>query len=338
MSFNIVHSLDQDEWHRFVDGNSQGNIFHTPEMFEVFRRARNHRPELWAAVNDHGQVEALLLPVQISLGRMLRYLTTRSVVYGSVLCAPSQPGCDALDMLLRVYRSQVEKHIIFTELRNQADLEIATQSILRQHGFTYQEYLDYLIALNIPVEEVWSHISKSARKHIRHALNQHNLEIEPVENRHLLPVWYATLQKTYKSARVPLADISLFEAAFDVLYPKGMVQFLLGRVQDTVVAASVALLYQDSIYGWYRGFDHHFSSFLPNDLMVWWLLEWGATHGYRVFDFGGAGRPNEAYGPRDFKAKFGGDLVNYGRNICIHSPIRLKLSQFGYQLYRRFLK
>lgn len=71
--------------------------------------------------------------------------------------------------------------------------------------------------------------------------------------------------------------------------------------------------------------------------MVWQVLEWGATKGYRTFDFGGAGKPGEDYGPRRFKAKFGGTLVNYGRNVCVHAPMRLKLSEKVYNIARRFL-
>jgi hypothetical protein len=56
-----------------------------------------------------------------------------------------------------------------------------------------------------------------------------------------------------------------------------------------------------------------------------------------VFDFGGGGRADEEYGVRDFKAKFGGELVNYGRNVCVHGPVRLALSRAGYRLTRRFL-
>jgi CelD/BcsL family acetyltransferase involved in cellulose biosynthesis len=66
-----------------------------------------------------------------------------------------------------------------------------------------------------------------------------------------------------------LADHSLFEATFDILHPKGMAQFLLGRIEDTYVAAAVALVYKDTIHGWHRGFDRAYASFLPNDLMVW---------------------------------------------------------------------
>ncbi|MDH4208252.1 MAG: hypothetical protein OEV76_05210, partial [Anaerolineae bacterium] len=55
----------------------------------------------------------------------------------------------------------------------------------------------------------------------------------------------------------------------------------------------------------------------------------------RVYDFGGAGKADEEYGVRDFKAKFGGDLVCYGRNTCVHAPFRLAMSKLGYEGYRR---
>jgi dTDP-D-glucose 4,6-dehydratase len=76
---------------------------------------------------------------------------------------------------------------------------------------------------------------------------------------------------------------------------------------------------------------------IANELLKWHILHWGAENGYRVYDFGGAGKPDEPYGVRDFKAKFGGELVNFGRNICIHAPTRLKLSQAGYRLFRQYL-
>jgi len=80
-----------------------------------------------------------------------------------------------------------------------------------------------------------------------------------------------------------------------------------------------------------------FSAYRTNDLLVWHALEFGSQNRFRIFDFGGGGKPDEEYGVRDFKAKFGGTLVNYGRHMKIHSPLRLKLSREGYQLMRRFL-
>jgi serine/alanine adding enzyme len=93
----IVHSLDESVWRHFVDNHPQSNIFHTPEMFQVFARARGHRPTLWAAVTGQGEPLALLLPVQVSvIGGPVRFLTTRAILYGSLLCVPGAEGKAAL--------------------------------------------------------------------------------------------------------------------------------------------------------------------------------------------------------------------------------------------------
>ena len=76
---------------------------------------------------------------------------------------------------------------------------------------------------------------------------------------------------------------------------------------------------------------------MPNELVIWHILEWGANNGYRLYDFGGAGRPGEAYGVRDFKAKFGGQLVQFGRSVREHAPRLLKLSKSGYSIYRKLM-
>lgn len=56
-----------------------------------------------------------------------------------------------------------------------------------------------------------------------------------------------------------------------------------------------------------------------------------------VYDFGGAGKPDEEYGMRGFRAKLGSDLVCYGRNTYIHTPALLQLSRWAYAAYRGFL-
>ena len=116
-----------------------------------------------------------------------------------------------------------------------------------------------------------------------------------------------------------------------------MVHFILAYIEGKPVAVSVELLYKDVIYGWYNGMDRAYSSYSPNELIMWHILRWGAENNYRLYDFGGAGKPDEDYGVRDFKAKFGGDLVNYGRNKYIASPSLYKFTEFGYKMLRGFL-
>jgi lipid II:glycine glycyltransferase (peptidoglycan interpeptide bridge formation enzyme) len=113
-----------------------------------------------------------------------------------------------------------------------------------------------------------------------------------------------------------------------------MVRFVLAYAERAPVATSIELIYKDILYGWYGGVDRSYSKFVPNELLMWNILEWGANKGLRVYDFGGAGRPDEEYGVRDFKAKFGGNLVSYGRNVYVHRPGVLRLVKLGYQLFR----
>ena len=332
----IVRELDEQLWREYVDGHPLGNIFHVPEMFQVFARTRGYRPSLWAAVESSGRPLALMLPVQVTLtGKALRWFTTRAILYGSVLCALGADGRKALESLLRIYNRENDG-VLFTELRNLSDLS-DFQTVLQDNGFVYKDHLNYLIDLNRPVDQVLQGIGRRTRKKIRKGLRDEFVQITDVANRAELDQWYDTLQMTYGNAQVPLADSSLFEAAFDVLYPKGMAKLLLAKVDGITAACSIELAYKDTLYGWYGGSDRSYSKYLPNEMLVWHVLEWGASNGYRLYDFGGAGNPDEEYGVRDFKAKFGGELVCYGRNTCVHAPRRLWLSQCGYSIFRRWL-
>jgi len=333
VSIAVVRTLPEEEWRRFVKEHPAGNVFHTPEMFEVFRCTKGHCPELWAAAED-GRVLALLLPVRITLmGGVLRCFSTRAVVYGSVLCAPGAEGKQALALLLRTYTREVGGFPLFTELRNLSSLE-TLQPTLNECDFVYEDHLNYLIDLDRPPEEILQSIGRRTSKHIRRGFRRGEVIIEEVKDREQVAACYDLLRKTYQAARIPLADRSLFEAAFALLYPKGMVRFTLASVGQAPVAVSVELLYKDVVYGWAGGMDRDYSSYMPNELLMWHILEWGAENGYRVYDFGGAGKPDEEYGPREFKAKFGGDLVCYGRNTYVHSQARLMLSKLGYVIYR----
>ena len=332
---NIVHSLPQEEWRRFVETNPNGNIFHTPEMFEVYAKTKGCQPTLWAAVDKAGNILALLLPVQITLREgLLRYLTTRAIVYGSILTDPSSAGRDALSMMLQSYIGEKNHVAMFTELRNLSDLK-DVQSVMNRHGFVYEDHLNYIINLNHSPAEVFENIGRRTRKNIRHGLNRGDVVIEEVKKFDQVGVCYKLLAKTYKMAGVPLADPSLFSAAFEFLRPRGMIRFTLASMQGVPIATSIDLLYRDVIYGWYGGLDRAYKNSAANELLMWNILEWGVNKGYRIYDFGGAGKPDEKYGVRDFKAKFGGDLVCYGRNIWIAHPLLYHTSKTVYNVVRR---
>ncbi len=333
----LVHNLDEEAWRAFVTGHPAGNIFHSPEMTRVFAQAQGYDPAIWAVLGAEDEILALFLPVQITIldNLFLRRLTTRAVAYGSVLSAPTAAGQQALDLLLRAYNREMKSRLLFTELRNLEDLS-DVQPVLAANGLAYEDHLNFLIDLTRPTDEIWGAVRSNAQRNIRKA-QKAGVDIVEVEDLPALAEAYAVLQQVYRRIQVPLPDESLFRAAFEHLRPRGMFRVLLACVEGRGIGALTLLLYKGVMTYWYTGTLREFWSFRAGDLLVWTALELGQAHGMHTFDFGGGGKPDEEYGVRDFKAKFGGNLVNYGRNICVHAPLRLNVSQMGFQLLRRFL-
>lgn len=333
---NIVHELPKDVWNAFVMEHPQGNIFHSPEMFAVWKLTKGYVPELWAAVENE-KIAALFIPVHISLaGGMVKRLTTRTVVFGGMLCADGPFGEEGLRAILGEYRRYAQGISLFTEVRNLFDTGNMA-SVLTESGLIFEEHLNYLINLHAEPETVFARIGPRTRKHIRRGMRDDGIQIEEICERNKISFCYDLLKKTFVRAKVPLADVSLFYAVFDTLTPLNMARFSLAWVEGEPAAVSIELLYKDRVFSWYGGVDRRFIANVPNELLMWNVLQWGCEHGYGIYDFGGAGKPDEKYGVRDFKAKFGGELVNYGRNVWVAHPGWLAVSKFGYALLRKIL-
>jgi lipid II:glycine glycyltransferase (peptidoglycan interpeptide bridge formation enzyme) len=194
--------------------------------------------------------------------------------------------------------------------------------------------MNYLIDLDQAEDTLWRNISKSGRQSVRTSINKGTI-IEQVTDRRQLMVAYPLLQNVYSRVQVPIAHMSLFEAAYDILAPKELFKIFLARLGDRYIGTCFILMYKRRIIDWYAGSDRSFPSSGSGELIIWRILQWGREHGFHLFDFGGGGKPTQEYGPRAYKAKFGGEAVYYGRNICIHSPFSLQVSKQVYTWMRR---
>ncbi|MGC3976999.1 MAG: peptidoglycan bridge formation glycyltransferase FemA/FemB family protein [Paludibacteraceae bacterium] len=95
------------------------------------------------------------------------------------------------------------------------------------------------------------------------------------------------------------------------------------KYQDKVIGGSLCVSYMNEIlYEWFVcGLDGRYKNRYPSTLATWAAIEYAASNGFNYFDMMGAGKPDEGYGVRNFKAKFGGELVEHGRFIRVNKPI-----------------
>ena len=332
-SWSVVRELPLARWQDFLEREEHANIYHTPEMVQVFARVPGHTAHVWAAVDATGTPAALFTPVLITLrGGLLRGWTTRAVAYGGFLAEEGQRGMDALAALLHAYREQVRVPL-FTELRHMHDPS-PWQDVLRASGYRWEPHLNFLLPLHEGEDALWRRLNRTARKNVRKA-EREGVTVRAVERREDVAVCYDFLSQVYTRARIPLAPRELFFAAFDILVPRKMAYFWLAYHEGHPIATRITLAYKGTLVDWYGGAASAARNLRPDDYLVWHVLRWGAAQGYHTFDFGGAGHPDTHHGIRRFKAKFGGDQVNYGRSTYVHHPWRLRLSQWAYEKWRR---
>ena len=248
----VLRTLDLETWRGSIDENPESNIFHTPEMYQVFAHSEKYKPTLWAAVDNSHRPLALFLPVEVSIMKgVLRLFTTRNLAYGSVLCVPGIEGKEALRMLLNVYKLEVPDNPLFTEIRNLSDLS-NIQPILQDQGYCYEPHLNFLVNLQRPIDDIKHSMDRNVMTNVRKA-NRMGVIIEEITSPDKLPAAYAVLKSVYKRLRVPLAPLSLFRSAFITLYPHRMIKYLVARVGDEYIGTAIRLMYKDVIFAWYAG-------------------------------------------------------------------------------------
>lgn len=319
-----------DRWDAFLAEHPKGSIFHTPEMHEVHRRTRREAPLTLAALDPDGAVAALVSAVRVhTLSPVLGPLGSRSVLYAEPLCRPG--AGEALAGLLREHDRRLGRRVVFTEVRalgppgdERAPLEDA--------GYAFEPYLNFLVDLRRSEDEIWGGFTQSLRRAVRRSVKA-GVTIAEATNAEGVELLYGLCQDVYRRSRIPLAHRSLFEAALDILAPRRMARIFVARLDGRAVGAHMVLLHKDQAVAWYWANVRTRGLFVQEQL-IWHSLRDAAAAGYAVFDMGGAGWPDRPYGVRDFKRKFGGEEVCYGRYRRVYSPRRLALAEGAYDLVR----
>ena len=327
----ITDNFDDTEWDQFVLDHPHGNIFQTSHISKVYEKTNKYESiRLVAKDEDSGNILALVQgSVICEMKGLLSSFSSRSVIQGAPLCVDSVLGRKAVQELIVHYNSLIKNKIVYTQIRNMWDTG-DYRDMLVDLGYEYEEHLDFLIDLNRDEKEIWSDIQKSRRKGINRA-ERDGIVVRSIENKNELDLCYDLVLETYNRFKIPIADISLFKAVYDDLYDTGFTDFFIAYKNEEAVGARITLNYKDMVYDWYAGSRQGVD--YVDEALVWHILKTNAGK-YKVFDFGGAGHPDKPYGVREFKRRFGGEMVNYGRYEKVHSALRKKIALLGLNIYK----
>ena len=326
-------SIDKQAWVDFVYNHPNGNVFQTPEMYLVYQNTPKFRPLVLIAKDKNDSIVGCLISViQREFKGLIGEFTTRSIIFGGPLTENN--STIIADSLLRKYNEIVKSKAIYSQFRNIFDTtEFA--KVFTNNGYHFEEHLDIFLDLTLSINELEQNLHKERKRNISKA-EKEGLVFKQINELDELNNVISLLKKTYNRIKVPMSYEELFIQSKKLLGDK--VKFFGAYYDGIMIAGQVRLCYKDTVYAWYSGSDTNYLNKRPNDFLLWNVILWSKENNYKVFDFGGAGNPNSPYGVRDYKLKFGGKLVEFGRYEIIHKSFLMIIGQSAYKLYKRIKK
>jgi lipid II:glycine glycyltransferase (peptidoglycan interpeptide bridge formation enzyme) len=336
MQTNLIsdhRKIDFTQWDEFVKEHPDGTIFQSSDMYTLFKNTRNFDPVPIMAMED-GKILGLLLAVIIKeYPGPVGFFSSRTVVYGGPLINHQAIQSDqTLNLLLQELINKVKGRSIFIQFRNFTDMS-GRKDVFQQHRFKFMERLNYLVDTTSE-KEVKQNISDSKLRQINKGLKTGATIVEPNDVGQVKD-FYRILQYLYKyKVKKPLPCWEFFENFYNQSKVGKLGIIRLITYEGRVIGGILSPVFNNKvIYEWYVcGLDEEFKNVYPSVLATWAPIDYALKNNLQVFDFMGVGIPDRDYGVREFKAKFGGKLVNYGRFGRINNKFLYAITEIGYNI------
>lgn len=326
----ITDSYDKaDEllWSALNERASNGSFFQTPAYFRFLKESPGHDPFVFIGEKE-GRYSILMTgSVQYSSSPLVKRFSRRAIVNGGLVTDPETAPED-IAIFLRHLTSNLSKRAIYLEIRNLNDYS-AFNPLFDAAGFSRVAHLNYQVAANSS-GDAFRRLGQSRRRQVRKSLDG-GAEVVVSNSAEEIEAFYSILSDTYRrKVHRPLPPKDFFMKFRE----SGLGVYILVRYRGEITGGIMCPVYgRKTLYEWYvAGEDGKYPGIYPSVLATWSAIEYAATNNIGIFDFMGAGRPDESYGVREFKARFGGTEVEYGRYLRIFNRMIYKA---GTVIFRR---
>lgn len=329
--------IDRDQWSRLVETSATGTWFQSPEAYDFYASM----PELFRPFvvaiedcrlkNEDCKLRGVCVGyVTVEKNALKQMLTRRAIIVGGPCFADDATDEEVRELMVAV-RNELNGKAIYVECRNFNDYS-RWKGAFEKAGFEYVPHLNFHVDTS-SVEIVEANLGKSRKRDIRTTIREGVTVIEHPTDEQICE-YYKVLDNLYRTkVKTPLFPLSFFLA----LNKHKDGRLLLIEYQGRIIGGTVCVEQANKcVYEWFVcGEDGVYPHVFPSSYATYAGIKYAAEHGCARFDMMGAGKPDEAYGVRDFKAKFGGTEVEHGRFLCITKPMLYKIGALGVKLLKR---
>ena len=330
--------IDRQQWSELVQMSEKGTWFQTPEAYDFFaslpevmepfaigiervRELGNERVRELAGVCV-GYVTKERNPI-------MQFFTRRAIVNGGPVLAADCTE-EEVTLLLATLHSKLSAKSIYIETRNFNDYS-PWKEAFEKAGYAYHQHLNFHIDCSSH-EQIDTQMSNVRKRQVRKA-KQSGAVIAEASTEQEVREWYDILAPLYRQkVKTPLFPLSFFLEFFR----GGVGKYLLVKHEGMVIGGVMCPIMPDRcIYEWFIcGLDTPYHDQYPSVMATYAAMDYAVSHQLKRFDVMGAGKPGVPYGVRDFKAEFGGALVEHGRFLCVCKPMLYRIGTWGVKLLK----
>ena len=319
MKQKILHKknneIERNRWQELVIHSSTASFFQTPECYNFYASLPFLKPFVFG-ISENGKLQGIAVGyITAGGGWLKRYFSWRAIISGGLLL-DNNISADVLNEFLEHIKSELTSKAIYVEIRNNNDY-LKHKQLFNDAGFEAQPHLNYQIALT-DEKTVFSRLSESKRRQIKAARKQ-GVRWEETTRKEDISAYYSILERLYKSKiKRPLFPVMFVEKLLQQPFGK----LLVVKKENKVIGGMVCVVFSDDVlYELYVCGDENVDKKnYPSVMATWAGIEYALQNKIKQFDFMGAGKPNQSYGVREFKSRFGGGLVEYGRFLYVCKP------------------
>lgn len=268
--------------------------------------------------------------IQQDGGLLKRFLSRRAIINGGPFLSEDISREEVL-RLLEACKQGIGRKAIYVETRNFKDYS-AYRDLFEKAGFQYEPHFDFIIDTASP-EVVDANMGKSRKRDVKASL-KNGASVVDAPTKEDVAAFYVVLKDLYeKKVKTPLFPLDFFLKLWEQPFSK----FILVKFGEKIVGGTVCVFDEETVFEWFAcGKDGVYKNVFPSTVATYFGIQFAAENAFRHFDMMGAGAPGDGgYGVRDFKSKFGGELVEYGRFRFVADKLLYTVGKWGVQLLKK---
>lgn len=304
--------IDRQQWSELVRTRETGTWFQSPEAYDFFASMPELMEPFVYGVERAGKLCAVCVGyVTKEPNPIKQFFTRRAIIIGGVAVAANGAKEDTV-ILLNYVRKELKPKSIYIETRNFNDYS-PWKEAFEAAGFVYKPHL------NFHVDPATNNLSDNRKRQLKKSDAVVSEGVNELEIRE----WYEVLSELYRTkVKTPLWPIDFFLEA----YRQGIAKFLLVKHEGRIIGGSMVVADERTVYEWFEcGLNAECKDQYPSVMATWGGIQLAHQSGCTRYDMMGAGEPGVPYGVRDFKAEFGGQMVEHGRFLYVCKPMLYRL-------------